>query len=249
MPACLLLFFLFPFVVSLDLFSCTIPRVNYSKEIFLSQYLGQRGVIFTAPHNHDEARLALSEPFLLREFGNLSVTLASSNANSYAKRETSLKNYLELHMSEVTLEQRADELWYLFGDTLMTSSWAPLHATFRTVREVQEDPLIVWGVGGKFSGVPFHRHGPVYAEVVLGRKRWYISPPDARPVFSGNETTYAWAMKGGEEDAVRIQACTLGSGEILYLPLDWWHATLNLDPYTAFISTFTREAPLKTAEL
>jgi hypothetical protein len=30
-------------------------------------------------------------------------------------------------------------------------------------------------------------------------------------------------------------------GDILYIPPGWWHATLNLDPYTVFFSVFTKE--------
>ena len=35
--------------------------------------------------------------------------------------------------------------------------------------------------------------------------------------------------------------CTLNPGDIIYFPNMWWHATLNLDEYTAFVSTFTQE--------
>ena len=33
--------------------------------------------------------------------------------------------------------------------------------------------------------------------------------------------------------------CTISFGEALYFPSQWYHATLNLDKYTAFVSTFT----------
>ena len=35
--------------------------------------------------------------------------------------------------------------------------------------------------------------------------------------------------------------CTLDPGDVIYFPNHWWHATINLDRYTAFISTFTNE--------
>lgn len=35
--------------------------------------------------------------------------------------------------------------------------------------------------------------------------------------------------------------CTLHPGDAIYFPNQWWHATINLDRYTAFISTFTTE--------
>lgn len=32
----------------------------------------------------------------------------------------------------------------------------------------------------------------VFAEVVHGAKRWFLSPPDKQPVFSPDETSYRW---------------------------------------------------------
>jgi oxalate decarboxylase/phosphoglucose isomerase-like protein (cupin superfamily) len=34
----------------------------------------------------------------------------------------------------------------------------------------------------------------------------------------------------------------VGAGETLYVPSNWWHATLNLDEYGAFTTVFVREA-------
>jgi len=222
---------------------CSIPRLShYSKAVFQSRFQGRSPVVFPAPHDSANARASMDESTLRREFGHLPVTLASANANSYAKLESTLNEYLDGHLFEVPLDAKADELWYLFGDTLASPPWAPLHATFQTVREVQDDPIIVWGAGGLYSGVPFHRHGPVFAEVLIGSKRWYLSPPDSRPSFSGNETTLSWMVNRGGGAAGGVLGCTLLPSEILYIPNDWWHATLNLDPYTAFLSTFTRES-------
>ena len=32
-------------------------------------------------------------------------------------------------------------------------------------------------------------------------------------------------------------------GDFIYFPDRYWHATINLDPYTVFVSTFTTEHP------
>jgi len=34
---------------------------------------------------------------------------------------------------------------------------------------------------------------------------------------------------------------TVDPGDLVYFPDKWYHATINLDPYTAFVSTFTTE--------
>ena len=35
--------------------------------------------------------------------------------------------------------------------------------------------------------------------------------------------------------------CTLGPGDMIYFPDNWHHATLNMESYNVFVSTFTTE--------
>ncbi|XP_075755320.1 jmjC domain-containing protein 8 isoform X3 [Pelodiscus sinensis] len=92
---------------------------------------------------------------------------------------------------------------------------------------------------GSGSGVPFHWHGPGYSEVIYGRKRWFLYPPEKTPEFHPNKTTLSWLLDTypflPPED--RPVECTIRPGEVLYFPDRWWHATLNLDT-SVFISTF-----------
>ncbi|XP_066417110.1 jmjC domain-containing protein 8 isoform X3 [Molothrus aeneus] len=92
---------------------------------------------------------------------------------------------------------------------------------------------------GSGSGVPFHWHGPGFSEVIFGRKRWFLYPPNQTPHFHPNETTLAWLQHTYPTlpPAQRPLECTLRPGEVLYFPDRWWHATLNLDT-SVFISTF-----------
>mmetsp|Transcript_10853 Transcript_10853/g.29087 ORF Transcript_10853/g.29087 Transcript_10853/m.29087 type:complete len:345 (-) Transcript_10853:23-1057(-) len=117
-----------------------------------------------------------------------------------------------------------------------------------------------FGVGAALSGVPMHTHGAVLAETIVGRKRWFLrAPGGAAPDFDGDEPVRHWAARvDAGTEAVRallsssalsalpmtprarnaLLRCTLRAGEILYIPTGWWHATLNLDAYTAFMSVF-----------
>ena len=52
-----------------------------------------------------------------------------------------------------------------------------------------------FGVAGPGSGVPFHFHGPGWAEAVYGRKRWFLAPPDSPPDFHPNKTTLQWLLQ------------------------------------------------------
>lgn len=221
--------------------SCTIPRVpDLSLSAFRAQFKKRAPVIFASPA--PAAAAAMARDALLLKYGGLPVTLANSNRNSYAKRASTLAAYLDEHLAPVTLSDTADARWYLFGDTLKTDAWAPLHATFALPLDAARDePVVAWGVGGLYSGVPFHSHGAVYAASVLGRKRWWLAPPDREPAFGGNKTVLEYAT-AFPEDEEGVLACTVAAGETLYVPSNWWHATLNLDEYGAFTTVFVREA-------
>jgi hypothetical protein len=54
---------------------------------------------------------------LLKKHGEIPVVLASANSYSASKQPSTLKTYLQNHLAPQTLEARANETWYLFGDT------------------------------------------------------------------------------------------------------------------------------------
>ncbi|NXM98071.1 JMJD8 protein, partial [Sylvia borin] len=129
---------------------------------------------------------------------------------------------------------------YFFGDNNFTE-WGPLfqHYVPPPFRIPGTSPAYSFGIAGSGSGVPFHWHGPGFSEVIFGRKRWFLYPPDKTPHFHPNETTLAWLQHTYPTlpPAQRPLECTLRPGEVLYFPDRWWHATLNLDT-SVFISTF-----------
>ncbi|XP_043945159.1 jmjC domain-containing protein 8 isoform X5 [Protopterus annectens] len=134
--------------------------------------------------------------------------------------------------------------WY--GDRLVrlstanTYSYNKVDVPFQEYVEQLMKPQCPEALGsGAGTGVPFHWHGPGYSEVVYGRKRWFLYPPDKNPKFHPNRTTLSWLLDiypSLSEEQHPIQ-CTIHPGEVLYFPDRWWHATLNLDT-SVFISTF-----------
>ena len=48
--------------------------------------------------------------------------------------------------------------------------------------------------GALHSGVPLHIHGPGFSETIIGRKRWWLSPPKPKPKFDPNVTPLQWAL-------------------------------------------------------
>ncbi|XP_014349707.1 jmjC domain-containing protein 8 isoform X2 [Latimeria chalumnae] len=136
------------------------------------------------------------------------------------------------------LEQHGDQMVRL--STANTYSYQKVDVPFREYVDHLLKPQSMETLGsGAGTGVPFHWHGPGYSEVIYGRKRWFLYPPDKAPEFHPNKTTLSWALDTypilSEED--KPIECTIHPGEVLYFPDRWWHATLNLDT-SVFISTF-----------
>ncbi|KAG7153676.1 JmjC domain-containing protein 8-like [Homarus americanus] len=119
-------------------------------------------------------------------------------------------------------------------------SYAKRDISFRDYCDHHLHPQQLTTLGnGPGTGVPFHFHGPGFAETIWGRKRWFMYPPDVNPNFHPNRTTLQWLIEDYPKmkDDPNLYECTLLPGEIIYFPDKWWHATLNLDS-SVFISTF-----------
>jgi hypothetical protein len=218
-------------------------------------------------------REACNRRRLLSEWGDTTVTLATGNTYSLGKAETKLSTYTELMMGVLPLGRHcarfkkngpgegalptadtvaedgltnADEVWYHFGDH-NHKEWEPLFDLYDfPSKYISEDmdPLVAWGLGGTHSGVPFHFHGHGFGEMIYGRKRWFLTPPDMKPDFRSNVTTLDWAtfvLPGLPQEQQPLQ-CVLSPDEIIYFPGMWWHATLNLDE-SVFVSSFLAPKP------
>uniref|UniRef100_A0A8B9NXG0 Jumonji domain containing 8 n=1 Tax=Apteryx owenii TaxID=8824 RepID=A0A8B9NXG0_APTOW len=177
---------------------------------------------------------------LLGAFGDRLVRLSTANTYSYRKVDVPFQEYVEHLLKPQDPAALGSDTLYFFGDNNFTE-WGPLFQKYvpPPFRIPGTRGAYSFGIAGAGSGVPFHWHGPGYSEVIFGRKRWFLYPPDKTPHFHPNETTLAWlrhtypTLPPGE----RPLECTIHPGEVLYFPDRWWHATLNLDT-SVFISTF-----------
>jgi len=189
---------------------------------------------------------------LLETLGDATVTLSSANAHSRGKLRKSLREYVEEDVaakrSANASEEDASEVWYWFGDHAesdgtISAGFETLFAAYEDLEYARDaDVAHSFGVGGQFSGVPMHTHGPGWSESLIGRKHWFLAPPDATPNFDPNVTAYAWALEAFRRGDVRegeggILECTVNAGEAIYFPPNWWHATVNLDE-SVFMSSF-----------
>ena len=182
---------------------------------------------------------------------NFTVTLSSSNSFSEHRRNIPLAGYLkEVNRNPTNPDMKSNENWYLFGETY-SSEWKNFLRSYelppcQACDNKFDENLIAlsFGIGNSGSGVQWHVHGPGFSEALHGRKHWILYPPEYRPDFHPDQTSLNW-MYYNYSTIKNIQdkplECTLSPGDILYFPNMWWHATVNVDDYTAFVSTFTQE--------
>ena len=183
------------------------------------------------------------------------VELSSSNSYSSHRKKTSLKAYVE-DMEETIADQKSNETWYLFGET-HSAEWRS-----KLLEHYQQHLLppcqtcnadlsaLSFGIGGMGSGVQWHFHGPGFSETIHGKKHFLLYPPHKQPTFDPDFNARHWIEEIYPSLSLndRPWECTLYPGEFLYFPDQWHHATLNLDPYNVFVSTFTTEVGMSTTE-
>jgi dipeptidase E len=235
---------------------CTINRLSMTE--FHDRYGREGGLpplhpyplVITADtgsgRNHKFRQLTQMGTILKSFPEGFNVTLSSSNTFSEHRRTVPFAQYLEEVVSNrTTPDQKSNETWYFFGETYSVE-WKQFLQQYELppCQACRNEDLVAlaFGIGNSGSGVQWHVHGPGFAEAVVGRKHWVLSKD--RPDFHPDQTSYHWmyynysAMETTNE---RPLECTLFPGDIVYFPDMWWHATINLDDYTAFISTFVQE--------
>jgi ribosomal protein L16 Arg81 hydroxylase len=176
----------------------------------------------------------------LSSYGDYIVRLSSANSYSYEKKDMTFREYCNKHLFPQNRNTLGNETFYMFGDN-DNEEWGDLLNEYKIpdYNLPRHIPALSFGVAGPGSGVPFHFHGPGFAEAIHGRKRWFLTKPDEKPAFHPNKTTLQWYFEDYPtvRNQMELYECTIRPGEAIYFPDKWWHATLNLDT-SVFISTF-----------
>lgn len=213
---------------------------SLSQPEFLSEFSTSRPLVVRDAADNDVFRALAGRRRLLSDYGHTTVTLSAANTHSYEKRAVTFREYCTKYTGPQRLDTPANETFYMFGDHDYVE-WADLLAEYSPPPYTLPGhrPAYSFGVAGPGSGVPFHFHGPGWAEAVHGRKRWFLAPPEHRPEFHPNKTTLQWFLEDYDrvKEQVHLHECTIRPGEAIFFPDGWWHATLNIDT-AVFISTF-----------
>jgi hypothetical protein len=171
-------------------------------------------------------------------------TTTSESSTSALGKAITFAQYMAMwpEGAKVTVDMAPGDTPYFFGDYL-ESEWQDLLSQYyepELLHSATEVRRLSLGAGPDQSGTPFHFHGPGWAEVLHGQKRWFIYDREATfPAVNRSLSTLQWV----EQDYPNLLAserpleCVLSQGELIYFPAMAWHSTLNLGR-GVFLSTF-----------
>ena len=88
-------------------------------------------------------------------------------------------------------------------------------------------------LGPAFSGAPFHWHQTAVNFLAHGKKLWLITQPQDTHYGAAASKTVVKQMLGdiiADAGPIGVQRCVQEAGDVLFVPADYGHATLNLQP-------------------
>merc|ERR1712129_172508 len=91
-------------------------------------------------------------------------------------------------------------------------------------------------IGGTFSGAQPHFHGPALNALLMGQKQWILFPP--RKAFQMKQTAieffcYHEQLSQERKDSLTYYTFTQNPGDVVFIPQEWSHAVLNMQPSVA----------------
>ena len=179
---------------------CNIERWSgpITDDEFRTKFHEKKPVILVGLTDNSDFAARSTRPFLLRHVGVITlnftrldlrcslccfpkfpdkeIVLSTANTHSYDKFTSTLRAYITDLMRPQQLNASADSTLYHFGDNKF-GDWANFFERYvlPPLLESELRGALSFGLGGSGSGVPFHTHGAVFAEVLHGKK---VSPPN-----------------------------------------------------------------------
>ena len=83
-------------------------------------------------------------------------------------------------------------------------------------------------VGPTGSGAPLHYHGPALNFMAKGTKRWQLFPPSEARFSIKPAAGWNREYSGYNRTQTTMFGCTQRTGDVLFIPGTWSHATENL---------------------
>lgn len=164
-------------------------------------------------------------------FEEATVQLPHADLFSFATNNVTVEDYI--NSPETSSWEEASRKLYMLTYIKDFSQYNPPP----TQADIADSRL---GIGALGSGAQWHSHGPGFCEALWGRKHWLLVEPAQQPVYDRKRPSRHWYeyMYANYSGPSKLWECTIHPGDAIYFPNKWWHTTVNLDMYTAFVSQF-----------
>jgi len=253
---------------------CTIERVreeDMTPTRFATEYWRKKPVILLRKEGMNAvAQEMTKKQTLLDNFGDKKIPLAK--LESYAFRDEqhgTLRDYILDIQNQATPTNNSTR----FAFSSDQFEVGHVYVVPDIMSEIPNllDPSFQVAIAGSGTGLAFHWHADVWAETLHGARRWLLFPPHTSPPFNPRMTSAEWvrdirpiivnAEQSNEHQQhddnhqklkhmsslvkEAFQECTLKQNEAIYVPANWFHATLSLGEAvsitTSYASTFRRD--------
>lgn len=97
----------------------------------------------------------------------------------------------------------------------------------------EDKASVVYGLAGKYTGLPFHRHTWVSNEIIYGKKLWMLYPPEINintQNLTSIEMIFTMIEEYIDDETFQLpQMCILEAGDVINIPKHWNHMSFNLE--------------------
>jgi len=190
------------------------------------------GVVFTNAVDADALSSGFSINAILSDFGRLQVHVRHSEIladhDGTAKKSLSFETYAE----QLNNKTSTDVIFEHNHDPGESQAFKALARALdgRTVVPsflAERNAMRIFSFGGAGMSVGLHNHEANFFVHAHGSKAWFVAPPGPRPPVRHACLYRPERLPSG------MRSCVVDEGEILFLSAGWWHATCNLDRWTA----------------
>ena len=245
---------------------CTIERMKESDmtyDIFVNEYWRRKPIILLRdPHVNANVQNYTTKHNMIQKFATQSIDVAGIEAYAFREEQTKVfSDYLnQLSSNTPTSNQErhisiAKNVNFNFGiDQYGIGDQYVVPDVINSTKQGDKDSIIEksWhfqiAIAGYGVGLPFHWHGDVFAEVLHGERRWFLYPPNKSPKFNPRSSSQQWfndiylpSHSESTHQSNILSECTMHPNEVLYVPADWFHATLSLGEAVAITTSFAQQ--------
>lgn len=243
---------------------CTIERMNerdMTYSTFINEYWRQKPIILErAPQVNAEVQNYTTKQHMIQKFATQSIPIAGIEAYAFRQEQTKVfSDYLDQLSSPNAMhtggKSKAKHVNFNFGvdqygigdhyvvpDVINSTKLGDINSVIENSWHFQV------AIAGYGVGLPFHWHGDVFAEVLHGVRRWFLYPPHISPQFNPRTSSQQWFndvyLPNYSENKAKIDdlaECTMYPNQVLYVPADWFHATLSLGEAVAITTSFAQQ--------